>query len=440
MKKLLFIGLLILIVTTVNSQITLKGIAVQYINPYKKGDTINVYGSKENMATKYNQFFIDGGGYAKKYVNSTKIELINPNLSFWEEVWFKNRGAEIAISGWEENHRQELYNSAVDYYYNAEKNYLIYEDELLYDYIYQLILKIHPEKLIKPIPSCFGVIIIKSNEPDYFSFDNGFIVLTTGLIAQTRNEKELIEILAQSISHVVLEHNLLNLKQQIKSEKISEAWGTIATVAASVAMANSNNKNYTNYNFADAVDLGLSAYFLSNSIMESIGANYSYNQNTNAINIAKEYMNQINGNKTLSDEEYIKKISRVISFSSWQEYNLMNYEYSFELVNILHQNNLATEKDFLLLSKLYRATSNTKELNLKALELIKQAKEIGLTNLVDLDKESGILYLRLNDYDNAKDCFIRYKNALYELEKQGADISDELEYLNQLLYTNNLLN
>ncbi len=432
MKRNFFIGILILLFTTsAYSQVVLEGVALKRVEPYGKGSKVKVYGCR-TVSPELKQYLIEGvDGY--RYVNENKIELTS-ELGFWEEAWFNNRGADIAKSGWDESKREQLYNDALDYLFQAEGNNLIYDDEVLYDYLYQLIAKIHPEKLVKPASANFGVIIIKSYETDWFSFDNGFLVLTTGLIAQTKSEKELIEILAQAISHIVLEHNLLNLKRAEKSQKTAEILGTVAAVASSAAMINSNKKYNTNYYLEDAVDIGIATYFLSGDIIDAVGANYSSEQKVKAKKVSNSYMSQLNEDELITDKEYTARISDVISYSAWQEYNLMNYGYSLELANRVLENNIATERDYLLLSKLCRVISNDKESNLKALGMIKRAKGVGLINLIDLDKELGIIYLRLGDRKNAEEAFISYKSGLFELEKQGVDISDELEFVNNVLF------
>ncbi len=433
MKRIiLLIGILVLIITQGNSQIVLKGVAKKYImGTYSKGDTVRVYGKKVNLENSKEKYLIKGLN-TNTYVNSEKVSLPDSELDFWENVWFETKGEYYLKYGWETSIRDNLNESATEYYNHAKENDFIFKDELFYEYINHLLVKIHPKELIKPDSTNLRVVIIKSDQPEYFSFDNGLIVLTTETISKTKKEVQLMAILAECISHIVMETNLNNLRKQIKAERKANFWGAFATIVSSVAMISSNITEGTNYTADDALDFGNSIHFLSSSILDNIGANYSEQQIQTAVKTSKAYLAQIDRNETLSDDEYTRRISEVLSFTALMEYHYKNYDYVVELLNRIIAVDEAIEEDYLLLSKIYRAKYNTEEYNLKALNLIKKAKELGYKNLIELDKEAGLLYLRLKDYKNAKASFIKYKNGLLEQEKQGIEVSKELKYIIQL--------
>lgn len=60
--------------------------------------------------------------------------------------------------------------------------------------------------------------------------------MTTGMLARTRSEQELLAILAEHTAHVVLDHNLMNLTIEIRNERSAEFWTAFAAIASSVAM------------------------------------------------------------------------------------------------------------------------------------------------------------------------------------------------------------
>jgi len=275
-------------------------------------------------------------------------------------------------------------------------------------------------------------------EANSFAFDNGMIVLTTAHIAQTNSEKDLIEILANRVANVVLEHNLLNLRQQQRAERRAMMWGNLVTLASSAAMIHSNVKYGTTFDYYNALDLGLSAHFISGAILDNIGARYTEDQNIDAFNVAHRYLSSQFIGEESSPEEYLATISGTISYNAWQEYHLKNYEYALSLVDKLYKQNLATEEDYLLLSHIFRKTSNTRESNLLALDFLKKAEKLSVNKMSLLDKEAGMLYLRLKDRHNAKNSFIKYRQNLMELEKAGHNVTQELKSVNQLMFKHRL--
>jgi hypothetical protein len=140
----------------------------------------------------------------------------------------------------------------------------------------------------------------------------------------------------------------------------------------------------------------------------------------------------------MNPEEYLATISGTISYNAWQEYHLKNYEYALSLVDKLYKQNLATEEDYLLLSHIFRKTSNTKESNLLALDFLKKAEKLSVSKITLLDKEAGMIYLRLKDRQNARTAFIKYRQSLMDLENSGQDVSQELKSINQLMFKHRL--
>jgi len=433
MKKIFVLILTVLLMLNdAEAQKYSMGKVVKPLPPFALGDTIPVYGMKLNNSKKV-QYYVPGSE-GDRFVTEDRIQLLSNNYKFWEQVWFEYRGADFKKSGWDRTNRQILYEDALEYFQQAKNNQLIFEDDLLTDYLYQLVFRIFPESLIKDRVSNFSIVIIKSLEANSFAFDNGMIVLTTGHLAQTNSERDLIEILANRVANVVLEHNLLNLRQQQRAERRAIMWGNLVTLASSAAMIHSNVKYGTTFDYYNALDLGLSAHFISGAILENIGAKYTEEQSIDAYNVAHRYLSGKFIGEESSPEEYLATISGTISYNAWQEYHLKNYEYALSLVDKLYKQNLATEEDYLLLSHIFRKTSNTKESNLLALDFLKKAEKLSVSKMTQLDKEAGMLYLRLKDRHNAKNSFTKYRQNLMDLEKAGHDVSQELKSINQLMF------
>jgi len=433
MKKIFVLILTVLLISPfAEAQKYSMGKVVKALPPFEIGDTIPIYGMKLTNSKK-TQYYVPGSE-GDRFIPEDRLLLLPNNYKFWEQIWFEYRAADLKKSGWDKENRQLLYGDALDYYQQAKSNQLIFEDDLLTDYLYQLVFRIFPESLVKDRVSNFSIVIIKSLEANSFAFDNGMIVLTTAQLAQTNSEKDLIEILANRVANVVLEHNLLNLRQQQRAERRAIMWGNLVTIASSAAMIHSNVKYGTTFDYYNALDLGLSAQFISGAILDNIGAKYSEEQNIDAYSVAHRYLTSEFLGEESSPEEYLATISGTVSYNAWQEYHLKNYDYALSLVDKLYKQNLATEEDYLLLSHIFRKTSNTRESNLLALDFLKKAEKLSVANMVQLDKEAGMLYIRLKDRQNARTSFTKYRQNLMELEKAGHDVSQELKSINQLMF------
>lgn len=432
-----FILILVISIQMSDAQIINRAVVVKSAPPHNIGDTIPVYGMKLTNSNKV-QYYIRGveGDW---FINEDRLQMLPNQVDFWEQIWFEYRGADFRKLGWESENRQLLYDDALDYFQHAKNSDLLFEDDLLTDYLYQLVFQIYPKHLIKERAANFSIVVIKSLEANSFAFDNGMIVITTAQIAQTKSEKELKGILANRIANIVLDHNLLNLRQQLRAERRANMWGNLVTIASTAAMLHSNVKHGTQFEYYDALDLGVSAHFLSAAILENIGAKYSQEQSLEAFNVARRFMSSQDNAYYINDEEFLANISSTISFNAWQEYNVKNYHYALALTNRLYEADLATEEDYLLLSHIYRKTSNTKESNLHALDFLNTAGKISSSKIIQLDREAGMIYLRLNEREKAKNSFANYKNNLLELQKAGQDVSHELKSVNQLMFKHRLL-
>ena len=69
-----------------SSQSNYKGIALKNFNGYSAGDTIDIFGFKQNSYGK-STYLINAGTY-EKYVSSAKLELLDDDLDFWQVVLY----------------------------------------------------------------------------------------------------------------------------------------------------------------------------------------------------------------------------------------------------------------------------------------------------------------------------------------------------------------
>jgi hypothetical protein len=393
-----------------------KGIALQKIHDYRPGDTIDIYGFKKKSTG--NSAYLINDGIHEKYVSSHKIQLLDDQLDYWQVVWLENQSSHINSNGWQTNLRSTLRDDFYEYASQMEINGLVFRDEYLEDYLRQLIFILHPQALVKEVPSRLNILMITAIKPEIFTFDNGTIVITTGLLAKTRSEKELLTLLSQQTAHVVLDHNLMNLTMEIRNERSAEFWSAFATIASAVAMEFSNVNYGTDFHVGDLVLTGLSAAAISDAIVQSAGAEFTYEQQERAENLSEGFVEELQQRKDfefLPDKEYMINISSAISLTAWQEYHHNNYDQAMRYMDRVFDLGIASEEDYLLRAKLTRTLSNTYQSNAEALRLINTALVMHDFDFVEALAEKGLILIRLGEVEQAREVFVKYKEAVDEM-------------------------
>ena len=413
MNKLISAGLLILLIQgNLEAQPYFRGLVLKRIDQFQSGDTINIYGYREKPG---GEAYLIRGRSGDKYVPADKIRLLDEEMGYWQKVWLMNQASHVQSNGWQDDLRIALREDFYEYASQMEINGLVFRDEYLEDYLKQLIYIIHPQALIKSEPARLNILLIRAQKPETFVFNNGTIVITTGKIAKTSSEKELLAILAEQTAHIVLDHNLMNLNQEVHSQRSAEFWSAFATIASAIAMEFSNFRYGTNFNAGDVVLAGLTSAAISDAIMLSAGSKFSEDQKRTALELGRDFVSQLekNGNfDFLPDKEYMINISSVLSLTAWQEYHNYNYDQSMFYMDRVFDLGIANEEDYLLRAKLIRTLSNTVESNLEALKLINTALSMNDFDFVEALAEKGLILIRLGEVDQARTVFEEYRTAV----------------------------
>jgi hypothetical protein len=390
-----------------------KGIALQNISGYKAGDTVDIFGFKESASGRTS--YLIGNGRYERYVTSSKVKLLDENLDFWQIVWLENQSTHINSNGWQTDLRSTLRDDFYEYASQMEINGLVFRDEYLEDYLRQLLLIVHPRALIKEMPARLNILMIKAIKPEVFTFDNGTIVMTTGMLASTRSEQELLSILSEQTAHVVLDHHLMNITMEIRNERSAEFWTAFATIASAVAMEFSNIRYGTHFHTGDLVLAGLSAAAISDAIVQSTGADFNSEQKQNAKELSGAFMEDLQQRENfeyLPDKEYMINISSALSTTAWMEYHHHNYDQSMQYMDRVFELGIANEEDYLLRAKLTRTLSNTYQSNAEALRLINTALAMNDFDFVEALAEKGLILIRLGEVAEAREVFVSYKEAI----------------------------
>jgi len=363
--------------------------------------------------------------YGDKNVGAEKVKLVNGEMDHWEKLWLENRAAYIHENGWEMKQRDILEDDFLSYMSEMEENKLLIRDEFIDDYLRQLILMIHPGKLIRPHEKQIDIVVLSSSEPEIFAFNCGTIVITTSKISSMENEEEMVKLLSQYVAHLVLEDNLNNLTEDIQAHQAADLFTTSATIASAVAMGISNIRRGTNFGPGDVWLVNRASSFLSHSLISSVGANYPSPQVSIARHNAAIMVNNLKEQEGefRNENNVTSWIAPVLRNDAWQSYYLNDYELSGKTLDRLFGVGIENEEDYLLLAKLYRAKAEDDAGLQLALDAITKAEELDDFNFVEVLFEKGKIMIRMEKYQEAK---VEFEEFLSVTEEVGGD-QDEIE-------------
>ncbi|MBL7113905.1 MAG: hypothetical protein ISS19_18345 [Bacteroidales bacterium] len=423
MKKYTLLLLALLPLYILNSQPVYKGILLKNFNQYQPGDTLKVYGAQSDYPD--HPKFLVKSHYGYIYIGSESIKVMDEGMDYWEKLWFENRAAYIHNNGWKIKQRDLLMNDFRTYMTEMEKNELLIRDEFIADYFRQLVLMIHPGKLIRPDEKQIDIVILSSPESEIFAFNCGTIVITTSKIAEIENEEQLVKLLSRYVAHLVLEDNLDNLIDEMEAQEAADFFVVVATIASAIAMTSSNIKRGTSYRLGDALFVGDLTSTISHALISSIGADYTCQQVSRAKhNAAITVSNlQAQGVQFNEGKAYTIRITPVLKNLAWQSYYQNDYDRSREILDRIFEIGIEDEEDYLLLAKLYRATIGNEEGLQLALDAINKAEDLDDFNFVEVLFEKGMILMWMGEYLEAK---IAFNEFLSVTEEVGGD-PDEIK-------------
>jgi len=152
--------------------------------------------------------------------------------------------------------------------------------------------------------------------------------------------------------------------------------------------------------------------------------------------IAAQFMDEHPQVNFLDDQQYLNTIASAVSITAWQEYHLKNYSYAQLLALKLADARMASDIDYLLMSRIQRRKSNEMESNQLALDYLQIARKMALDPLPELDKEEGLVYARLQQHEKSKAAYLKYRDSLLQMKEQGRNVDAELRMINQYLQRN----
>lgn len=447
----------------------------------KDGSTID-HECKILIEYEGQEFNIDGS-----YLDDLRVELAGLELqSYWSYLIQVN---EQHKSNLENNWNYELRNEIrdeLDRWVNYLKSYdLIYEDEVLTDYLYTVLKRIYPGQLPTGRPGNISVSVITHPDPNAFALLDGRILITSGMLTTIQSEDELVALLSHELAHILKDHTIANIQERIRAERRAQFWTAFATAVAATGEVYMNAK-YDVYTGGNLTYLTyLSAATISASVVEEMGFRYSREQEKESDNIAYNIIGQAgydrqalstmltrlqdhhieNGqyqalsgsgthpalgsriarygsaNLDLTDMNYLTRVANLITINATMEYEREHFTKALSLVELNFKSGSATEEDYVLKAILLRRIYNTKEKNEEALRLLEKALTLNASPSYTTEKEFAITALRLKQYKKAGEAIDRYIKQLNETRSNLAigtqlrnSINEELDWSQKLAY------
>lgn len=427
---------------------------------------------------KQNYLLLDDQGnrleITSKIKDCIEFRYDNPQ-ELWDAQIITHLLDELEDKGFQYNLRSEMEDDALEYIQRVKNYGLEFYDPYMESYIYGLITKIAPTRLIDGRPGNINLLIQSNSTINACCYPNGTIVLNTGLLAALHSEDELVAILAHEIAHFILDHSVQNVNAAITRQKRAEFWAAVAT--GMTAFAEGFAASQGNYYTAGLATMGMAAMSTSvaSKVLDRLGMNYNHKQekeadeltvevlkllgyNENALatalsNIHDSFINEKNytlyfdsethpnivkriraagSPQAIFDKQYERTISFAITDVARMKYDARRYTQCIQNVDLNIENNVATEDDYLLKANCILYTKGNEDVYNEVMDLIEKSRLINPQNL-NISKTEIIATLRikenhraiqlLNEYVEQLDAYIRAQsgaNDFFFTEKEWA--------------------
>ncbi len=406
-------------------------------------------------------------------VSLNRLDRIDFQATGLNDFWIVkalNQGVykNLLENGFQYDIRNEIDNDVIEYMEYLGSANMFFYDDYLESYMYSLIRRLYPNRIIENRPGNLNVRIIKDMYPNAAVYPNGAMIITTGLLSIINSEEELLAILAHEIAHYVLDHSIININQAEKRQRRAEFWAGLATgLAAATDIYMATQSDRSSYYIPGALTFATAsvAYSIANQVNERLGINYSRQQEVVADVAARKLLSMIDidpvalssvlrriyeyniitgnylalsGGRThpplrsritgTTDSEkflsvdYDRKISFVNSFTAIQLYNNRHFDAAHDIIQRNIDAGVAVEDDYVLMSKLYMFMYDDEDKNQKALEYLNTAKSLNVYHTINLHKQEALIMLRLGDNKAAETSLLNYRQSITEEKERIQNI------------------
>ena len=196
-----------------------------------------------------------------------------------------------------------------DYLYKLEE--IGYEDDFITSYVQNIFAKLTATGIDSNRSERLNVRVIQSPEPDAYMLPNGTMLISTGLLCTLDSEDELAAIIANEMSHFVLDHQVNNIYRAERRAKRAAFGGTVLAVTAEVALEVAYwDDDDTALGVGAVASIGSVAALLNVNVVNRLGMNYKNNQEYAADRVARELLEF----KGMNPDGLASALSKVIGY------------------------------------------------------------------------------------------------------------------------------
>jgi len=429
---------------------------------------------------------VDQQVFAIRSSHLDRIQLDEPASieELWDQILLRSELPEsYAENGYQYDIRNDLEEEAQEMINIFSNQNLLYYDDYIEDYLQSLLNKVRPDTYEDRRPGHLNIKILSSTKPDSYSLPNGTIIVTTGLVSLVNSEEELIAILTHEVAHYVLDHQITNYNAQVTREKRATFWAGIATgiAAAGEVYMNVHNDIYTGG--ALTVSTAILSASIAREVVSRLGIEYAQEQEWEAdratglvldlleidptalssvlLKIKDYYADHENYYELSPEGPYPMLMQRVRQIGEPDPLQFQSIKYDI-IVSLVHSHNaimylnakqlmsaikmcdrnieagIAMEGDYIIKAMATRQMSETTAGNLESLRLLQTAESLDIQPSINVYKQQGITYLRLNMRDEAIDAFTEYQKNL-KAAVPGDYVYSELSWTSAMIHKAALL-
>jgi beta-barrel assembly-enhancing protease len=424
---------------------------------------------------------VDQQTYAIKASHLDRIQLDEPANMYeqWDQILLLSELPEsYAEYGYQYELRNDLEEEAqemINIFYNQN---LLFHDDYIEDYLQSLLNRVQPNTYNDLRPGHLNIKILSSAKPNSYSLPDGTIIVSTGLISVLNSEEELLAILTHEMAHYVLDHQITNYNAQVTREKRATFWAGVATglAAAGEIYLNVSNDIYTG-GVLTASTAALSTS-IAQDVISRLGIEYSQKQEDQVdhasslilkmlhidstalssvlVKMNAYYLDQENYFDLSPNGPYPALLKRITSIGEPDPLQFQNTKYD-QMVSLVHLHNallhlnskepqsaiklcdrnieagIAMEDDYIIKAIALRQMSENPAGNLEALRNLQTAESLDLLPNINVYKQQGITYLRLDMKNEALAAFTTYLQNL-ETIAPGAYVNSELRWSRAMIH------
>ncbi|MBO7764541.1 MAG: M48 family metalloprotease [Bacteroidales bacterium] len=463
--------------------INLYAVATKDYGSFKVGEEAHFVKFTHQTTDDFNgkiieKFYLHTGDNKRFPVSSELCKSFNFNKSniqeFWDGKIIYNVVDMLKDQGFQYSLRKDIEDETIEYINILDSYDVIFKDPYLENYLYGLIAKIAPSRIIDGRPGSINIIIQRNEVINAACYPNGTIIINTGMLAALHSEDELVAILAHEIAHFILDHSIKNINKAIQRQKRAEFWVGITTGLTAIAEVGMAAHASANNSYYEPGELTASVAHLSTTVgkkvLDRLGMEYNHEQEKEADEIAREVVKYLgydpnalstalsrihqdylaernnvqyfasythpalvdrikeNGQpNTNVSHEFEKMVSFAVSDIANMKYNNKRFHQCLQLVSQNIENNVGQVDDYILKANCILATQNSLESNIEALSLINIAKQLNSNNL-EIYKSEIIATLRLNKVPEAitllKELIVRIDSLINNMSNVKGNIWD----------------